>query len=187
MKIGLLLALLCGALALSAAPARAQSSVTTIGAGPAQACYQAARAGSSGLAALRDCDAALDDFSLNDADRAATFTNRGVLRLQRREAPAALADFDASLALDASRGEPHVNRGAALILLGRAQDAISAIDAGLALGTADPHEAYFNRAIAREELGDVVGAYRDYSRAAALAPEWDLPQLELARFSVERR
>jgi len=170
---------------LACAPAAfAQTSVTRIGPGPAQACFDAARAGSLGLSALRACDAALEDVSLTDADRAATLTNRGVLHLQRREAGEALADFDASLSVAAGRGETHVNRGAALILLGRAPEALTAIERGLALGTDDPHEAYFNRAIAHEELGDLASAYRDYTRAAELAPDWDLPRLELARFTV---
>jgi tetratricopeptide (TPR) repeat protein len=165
----------------------AQASVTTIGPGPAQACFEAARAGASGLSALRSCDEALDGFGLSDADRAATFTNRGVLHLQRREATEAMRDFDASLAIDPSRGETHVNRGAALILIGRAGDALAAINRGIELGTDDPHEAYFNRAIAYEELGDLGAAYRDYTRAAELAPEWALPQVELARFTVQGR
>ncbi len=174
-------------LILAIAPAAfAQSAVTRIGPGPALTCFEAARAGSQGLGAVRACDEALESFDLTSADRAATLTNRAVLRLQRREAAQALTDLDAALAIRDDMGETHVNRGAALILLGRAQEALPAIDLGLALGTNDPHEAYFNRGIAHEELGDMNAAYRDYTQAAELAPEWALPQAELARFTVRR-
>ena len=61
---------------------------------------------------------------------------------------------------------------------------IAAIDQGLSLNTPDPHEAYFNRAIAQEMRGDLRQARADYTRAAELAPTWPLPQAELARFSV---
>lgn len=172
---------------IAALPAAAQSSVTVIGPGPAQACYEAARTGASGFGNIQQCDDALASFGLSEADRAATFTNRGVLHLQRREAQEALADMDAAIALRADLGATHVNRGAALILLGRSAEAVAAIDQGIALGTDDPHEAYFNRGIAHEELGDLTAAYRDYTQAAALAPEWTLPRTELARFTVQGR
>ena len=163
----------------------AQTSVTTIGPGPAQRCYELAREGASGLPSVQECTMALDGF-LSEADRAATLTNRAALRLQRREGAQALADLDAALALRADQGEAHVNRGAALILLGRFEEALAAIDQGLALGTDDPHEAYFNRGIAHEALDNLPAAYSDYTRASELAPDWPLPRTELARFTVRR-
>jgi tetratricopeptide (TPR) repeat protein len=163
----------------------AQTSVTVIGPGPAQRCYELARDGASGLASVQECTAALDGF-LSEADRAATLTNRAALRLQRREGAEALTDLDAALALRTDQGEAHVNRGAALILLRRFDEALAAIDQGLALGTDDPHEAFFNRGIAHEALDNLSAAYRDYTRAAELAPDWPLPRAELARFTVQR-
>ena len=185
MRVALTLAALAFALA-PAAPAAAQA-VSVFGSSVAEQCYQHARLGSPSLTALRDCDAALAEFGLSQADRAATLTNRGVVRLQRREGAEALADFDAALAIKPDSGETYVNRAAALVLLRRFEEAIAAADRGLALGTRDPHEAYFNRAIARELSGDLQGAYDDYTEAAALQPNWELPRIELARFSVEQR
>lgn len=170
-------------LAIMVGDARAQTATTTIGPGPAERCYLSARNGTPGLVPLQECTAALGGF-LSEADRAATLTNRAVLRLQRREGAEALADLDAALALRPETGEAHVNRGAALILLGRFEEALAAIDQGLALDADDPHEAYFNRGIAHEALDDLPAAYRDYARAAVLAPDWPLPQAELARFTV---
>jgi tetratricopeptide (TPR) repeat protein len=178
----------CATLAVIAALATpASASVTVLGNGAARMCYQAARDGPASMFAIRECDAAIEAGQLSNADRAATFVNRGVIHLQRRNASEALADFDAALAINPTIGEAHVNRGAALILLNRAQEAIQEISCGLELGTQDPHEAHFNRAVAYEIQGDLAAAFRDYSRAQELKPDWALPQVELARFSVARR
>jgi hypothetical protein len=48
-------------------------------------------------------------------------------------------------------------------------EGLNQIDQGLALGVKDPEKAYFNRAVANENLGDVTAAYRDFSKAAELA------------------
>ena len=77
-------------------------------------------------------------------------------------------------------------RGAAFVGTSRYGEGLSQIDQGLALGVKDPEKAYYNRAIANENLGDVTAAYRDYSKAAELAPTWDAPKTELARFSVKQ-
>lgn len=167
--------------------AHAQGALTVLGAGPARACYLAARDAAKSAEALRACDLALQASPLTSAERAATFVNRGVLHLQRRDAAPARADFDAALRLAPDLAEAHVNRGAALILLGEFAGALTALDRGLALGPADAHEAHFNRAIAYEQLGDLRRAYADYRQALALKPEWPLPAEELARFTVERR
>jgi tetratricopeptide (TPR) repeat protein len=160
---------------------------TSFGPGPAKACYEAASARDGSLAALAECDAAVTGQDLNSRDRAATLVNRGVLRLIRREPQAALADFDLALRLRPELGEALVNRGAALVLLGRHAEAIEAITAGLQIGTEEEHEAYFNRALAYERMGETAKAYADFRRAQELKPDWALPGVELARFSVKPR
>ncbi len=45
----------------------------------------------------------------------------------------------------------------------------------------------FDRALARERLGDVTGAYYDLQKAAQLNPSWDAPAKELAYFQVTRK
>ena len=62
-------------------------------------------------------------------------------------------------------------------------DATVAISLG-ALNSTQAARAYFYRAAANEDLGDARAAYGDYRQAAALAPSWDAPRLELARFQV---
>lgn len=171
-----------GCLIALASPASAAS--TVFGAGPGQACYEAAQSGDAGLTAMNECNAAVTGPTLNVRDRAATLVNRGILHLIRRDGANALADFDFALRLRPDLGEAHVNRGAALILLKRYAEAIAAINHGLSLDTTDPHEAYFNRALANERLGDPAAAYSDFRRAQALKPDWALPGVELARYTV---
>lgn len=162
----------------------AHGASTVIGSGAAKACFEAANTGRTDLSALVDCDNAISGQELNARDRAATMVNRGVIRLLRREGVSALADFDRAIAWRPDLGAAYVNRGAALIQTGDYTGAIASINKGLELGAEDPHEAYFNRAIAAEKLDDMRAAYADYRRAADLKPDWILPRTELARFTV---
>lgn len=171
------------AAAINGAPAYAASSV--FGPGPAGACFDAAVAGDASPAAITECDTAISGRDLSVHDRAATLVNRGILHLVRRDGRAALADFDLSIRLKNTLGEAFVNRGAALILLGRDREAIEAISHGLALGSNDPQDGHFNRAIAYERLGETAAAYQDFKRASELKPDWVQPKLELTRFSVQ--
>ena len=162
----------------------AHGASSVIGGGDARACYDAASKGRTDFSALLDCDSAISGQELSARDRAATVVNRGVIHLLRRDAAKALGDFDRAISWRPDLGEAHVNRGAALILMGDYQGAVTAISRGLDLGAADPHEAYFNRAIAQEKLDNTRAAYGDYRRAAELKPDWDHPGRELARFTV---
>ncbi|MEI9982917.1 MAG: tetratricopeptide repeat protein [Aliidongia sp.] len=50
----------------------------------------------------------------------------------------------------------YMNRGAVLIAENRPKEAIEALDRSLELGTPEPERAVFDRALARERLGDVT-------------------------------
>ena len=182
-------ALLAAALAVAlftADPALAAS--TTYGdSGPMERCFAAARAARPDDAAIRDCDEALTKPNLSNHDRINTTVNRGVLQLQRRNGEAALADFDTVIALDPRNAEAHLNRGAALVMLHRPGLAVAAITTALSYGVSAPHKAYFNRAAAREAMGDVRGAYEDYNTALTIRPDWGEAEAELARFARGRR
>ena len=66
-------------------------------------------------------------------------------------------------------------------------EAVAAITEALGLGVREPHKAYFNRGAAREALGDLRGAYEDYSTALEIQPDWGPANAELARFARARR
>ena len=118
---------------------------------------------------------------------AAALTNRSVMHLARAEYTATIADSDAALQLDHKIPEAMVDRGVALMLEGRLNDAVTDFTRALALAPSHVERAYFNRAMAREDLGDLKGAYLDYRMAAQLDPLWDRPKKELARFTVVQR
>jgi tetratricopeptide (TPR) repeat protein len=178
--------LLCaGFAAFAATPAGAF--VTVFGGGLAEACAKAAFAGLSDAESIRVCDGALLSEELSAGDRAATFTNRGVMKLRRGELEDARRDFDAAIALAPKVGEAWLNRGAVDVGERRYRQGLEDIDKGIALGLTEPEKAYYDRGLAHEGLDDETSAYFDYQQAATLKPDWILPQQELLRFSVTRR
>jgi tetratricopeptide (TPR) repeat protein len=176
--------IIAAALCLPASSALADGFVIVSG-GLAHECYLAARDGHIADRDIRLCTSAIDQDGLESRDRAGTYINRGTLLLKRKAYAEALADFDQAIRFDPDIGEGHVNRGAALLGLHRYAEAVAAVDRGLSLGPSEPEKAYFNRATARELIGDVPGAYADYSKAVELAPNWVPPRDELKRFKVE--
>lgn len=169
----------------SAAPAAAAAFV--LGGGLADACSRFAVQGRSDDYSLDTCTYALETETLVKRDRAATFVNRGVIQLRRKKYAAANHDFDSAIRLQPAMGEAFVNRGAALIAQRRWREGMADIDRGLSLDPDEPEKAYFNRAIAWEALDDMESAWRDYSQALALKPDWEAPRKELTRFTVTRR
>jgi tetratricopeptide (TPR) repeat protein len=159
----------------------------SIGAPNAEACSLSIVRNDLSDAAINACDRAIESESLPRVLQLATLINRGALRLRRREGEAALADFDTAISIDARNAEAHLNRGAALVMLQRPGLAVAAITEALGLGVREPHKAYLNRGAAREALGDLRGAYEDYSTALEIQPDWGPANAELARFARTRR
>ena len=164
----------------------AGTSTLVIGGGAAKDCSVAAINGRSDKASITTCTVALETETLNFRDRARTYVNRGVLHMRQRDFDDAVSDFDAASKIDPNLGEAFVNRGAAYVGTQRYGEGLVQIDQGLALGVKDPEKAFYNRAIAHENLGDVTAAYRDYTKASELDPDWDAPKNELMRFTVKR-
>jgi Tfp pilus assembly protein PilF len=166
---------------------RAQSRTVIGGSDNAVRCGQAAVQGSATDSDVEACSAAIQRDRLRGADLVATRVNRGVMLLRRNDARKALEDFDAAVALDPQNGEAHANRGSALIVVGQPGNAVAAITQALSIGVREPHKAYYNRGAAREALGDLTGAYEDYSTALRIRPDWGPAEAELARFVRSRR
>jgi tetratricopeptide (TPR) repeat protein len=178
--------------AFVAAEAAAQrtdpTAVTVVGRDPnARRCSELVMRGDVTDATIGVCTEALNFRRLERPAQLQLLVNRGVTHLRRREGEAALADFDAVLALDRRQAEAHLNRGAALVQLGRHGPAVAAITEALGLGVREPHKAYLNRGAAREALGDIRGAYEDYNTALEIQPDWGPASAELARFARTRR
>ena len=171
-------------MAMVAFPISASASVVTVGAGYAESCWRAAEARSADRQALQDCDRALTEEGLIPADRIATHVNRGILHLLRSNVHMANADFDAALAMDPTEAEAWLNKAVAHARFGKSSDAMPFVAKALEYGTRKPALAYFVRAMAKEDNGNIVGAYNDLKRARALDPKWKEPQIELRRFRV---
>ena len=136
------------------------------------------------LDAVKTCTLAIENEVLSSHDLAATYVNRGVLYLGAQDYGSATRDFNSALGIEPNLAEAFVNRGAALIGQGQDAQGVVEIDRGLALHPSEPEKAYFNRALAKERLNDLKGAYYDYKKAEELKPGWAMPEAELTRFKV---
>lgn len=181
--------LLClGAPSQAGAQSSEARSVQVIGGDAhAQRCVQNVLAGDVSDRTEEECTRALRYPHLSRVGQEQIRNNRGVMYLRRQQTDAALADFDAVIALNARNAEAHLNRGAALMQGRQFGPAIASITQALGLGVAEPHKAYYNRGAAREALGDLRGAYEDYSTALEIQPDWGPANAELARFARSRR
>jgi tetratricopeptide (TPR) repeat protein len=163
----------------------AKAATTVLGNGLAHICSESAKAGSDDPRAVDVCSMAIESESLTRRDLAGTYVNRGVLKMRRKGFRDAHGDFNIAIKLAPTMGEAFVNRGGALLGERRYAEALADIDRGLTLNPEEPEKAYYNRALANEGLDDMKAAYLDYMKALELAPNWDAPRHELARFTVQ--
>jgi tetratricopeptide (TPR) repeat protein len=134
--------------------------------------------------ALAVCDRAVVDTTVNAYNQAANHVNRAEIRLRMANFQGALDDAEAALAIHDGIGTAYLNRGAGLVGLGRHAQALPDFDKALALGVDRPQLAYFDRAIARENVGDIKGAYLDYKKASEIDPRLEIARAQLSRFTV---
>lgn len=176
------------AMGVASAAAQQPNAVQVIGGDAhAQRCIDGVNSGDTSDRTIEECTRAMRYPRLTRAGEQQMLVNRGVVRLRRREADQALADFDEVISRNRENAEAYLNRGGALVMLGRHGEAVVAITTALGLGVAEPHKAYYNRGAAREALGDLRGAYEDYSTALEIQPDWGPANAELARFARNRR
>jgi Flp pilus assembly protein TadD len=98
-----------------------------------------------------------------------TYYNRGIAYLRLGRAGDALADFDRAARLQPSlESMIRFPRANALLALGRYADAIAEYGRAIDAGVRDPN-VYYNRALARMNLGDTAGASADMEEARRLA------------------
>ncbi|HEY1707745.1 MAG TPA: hypothetical protein VGG10_05735 [Rhizomicrobium sp.] len=172
-----------GMLAAAFAVTGARAAETVIGGGPAESCYLAAETTSRPSESIPICTFALMS-ALSDEDRAATYINRGILKLAKMDATGSLSDFDKGLAMRASMAEGYVDRGASLIMMQRFQEAVDDINKGIAMKAKKLQVAYYDRGMANEGLGNLQAAYEDYKQAQTIDPDFEQPAEELKRFKV---
>ena len=169
-------------------PMASAQAVQVLGHGYSQECYQQVMRGRSTTHSVEViCTKALNFESMTKANRAATYINRGVLRMRDGRYDAALADYSNAERFKADEGAIYLNEGAAHIYMQDYASAIPALDRAIALGSQDLYAAYYNRAIAKEYTDDIPGAYHDFKKALELKPEWQLAARQLERFTVRQQ
>ena len=162
----------------------AYSSVVTLGAGWAESCFKAAEAQDTRASAVDVCNRALAEEALEPHDRMATFVNRGIIHLRRTDLKNASADFDAASRIEPNEPEIWLNKAILIARFGKVATALPLVEKALALNTKRPALAYFVRAMALEDSGNIAAAYHDLQRARQIEPKWREPAIELSRFQV---
>ncbi|MGI8704836.1 MAG: tetratricopeptide repeat protein [Sphingomicrobium sp.] len=177
------LSLAVAALALGVPAATSTAAVITLGTPLAAECYRSADSRILDSRGLWSCNRALEG-ALDAENRSATYVNRGIVRMNRRDFAGAEADFNAALALDPEQTDAWLNKGFLRLRTGDADAAMPFLERALELRPRRPALAYLARGIAHELSGNVRAAYADLTRARDLEPGWDLPGRELSRYQV---
>jgi tetratricopeptide (TPR) repeat protein len=178
---------LAAGLALTVIPlSTATAAVWSLGGPMSRLCYESALSRDARPSAMEHCDRSLSEESLTRPDRAATFVNRGILRMVRGQGAHADADFDAALKLDPNLSDAWLNKGFLRIRQGNGREALTLIDEGIKRGPQRQALALFARGVAHEQIGDYRSAYNDLRQARALEPSWTMPSEYLARYRVGR-
>lgn len=161
-----------------------KSAVITIGGPLSQLCYEAALSQDDRNSALEECTRSLQEEPLMTPDRAATYVNRGILKMRRGSDSDADADFDAALALDGNLSDAWLNKGFLRLRKGDGRDALPLLQQGIDRKPQRRALAIFARGVAYEQMGELASAYADLKRAHELEPGWSLPAEYLARYQV---
>lgn len=177
-------ALLAASILAMAVPA-ASAQVSVIGGGIAKDCYEAAFFQTvSPTQGEKICTKAIEAEVMKLENRAATYTNRGVLRMRAGKYDAALSDYATAKKLKPELGAIWLNEGAAHIFRKDYASALASLDKAIELDSQDLYAAYYNRAIAKENTGDLAGAYADFQKSAELNPDFERTQWQLSRFII---
>lgn len=179
---------LAAGIALLALPLSAARTATmTLGGPLSQLCYQSALRLDDSNSSIEACTRSLAEESMGDPDRAATYVNRGVLRMIRGNVAAADADFDAALALNRNLSDAWLNKGFLRLRQGHGKDALPLLQEGINRKPQREALAIFARGVAYEQMGEYNSAYADLRRAHQLEPGWALPSEYLADYQVVSR
>jgi tetratricopeptide (TPR) repeat protein len=164
----------------------ASAAVLTIGGSFAEGCYKFAESKTATYDAVQTCDRAFAEQALSRDDELATYVNRGIIKMFRSDYGNSAADFDRAIAMDPKRSEPWLNKAILQFRQGDSAGAIPLFDKAIQLSSDHAEVAYYGRALANEDMGNLKAAYLDLKQAQALRPGWDAPTKDLARYKVSR-
>lgn len=135
---------------------------------------------------LEPCDSTLDYGTLSLADRAATYSNRGIIYSGNEDFYSAMANYAKALGVRPEAPEIYVNRGNAYFLN---RDYIMALDGyeySIELGIRQLHFVRYNMGMTFEKIGNDDEAENQFRVALELEPGWELVEKQLERL-LERR
>jgi tetratricopeptide (TPR) repeat protein len=128
--------------------------------------------------AFADLDEALRLEPRGGEDWAADRVRQGLFLFQQGKYAAAVDALDDVLRARPGYAAAHYARGQALLALHNYPRAVEAFNRFVQLGKRPPKDLYYRRGLARDELGDKLGAVADYTKALELAPG---PAVHVAR------
>ena len=135
-------------------------SKTTFGSTNASLCYEESNAPLSDHG-LQFCTAAIEKDDLLLRDRAATYTNRGIIYAANGRYDEAMADHNEALLLKPDMAKIHVNRGNVFHRIHAYDKALADYGRALELGGVAPDIIYYNRALTL-----IRQKHRDQARAS---------------------
>lgn len=138
-------------------------------------------------ALLEPCDSALDYGTLSLADRAATYSNRGIIRAASKEITQAMLDYEKAMSIRPETPEIYVNRGNAYFLNRDYAMALEDYEASLALGINQLHFVRYNMGMTYDNLGNLDLAEEQLKLALMIEPGWDLAEERLERVLEKRK
>lgn len=118
----------------------------------------------------------LDKVLARDASQAQDYYARGYARIQLEQFAAGMVDLQQSVERDPEFWPARQLRAEVLQRQEKHSAAIAEIDAGLAAARSAP--LWLTRGLIHLDLHDEGGAERDFTEAAALAPDWPEPLLQ---------
>ena len=136
--------------------------------------------------AIAICNEAVDEAA-SDSDsynHAAALVNRADIRLRMEDYLGVVEDSRGAIGIYRDLAQAYLNLGAGMIGLKRYDEALPMLDKAIDLNGGEPERAYFNRAIAKEYLGDIRGAYYDYRKAVEINPGFEAAVTDLTRFKL---
>jgi len=145
----------------------------------AKACFEAASSSDGSRTAVERCTQALRSGGLSARDRAATFSNRGVVHQSGGRRAEAVRDYDEAIEIAPDLGAPYVNRGNVRYAQGDYASAVEDYSRAIEVGLPQMALAHYNSGLARLKLGEAEAARADFEMAAELAPDWGAPRRQL--------
>jgi tetratricopeptide (TPR) repeat protein len=145
-------------------------------------CYQAALH-NGGAFDIDTCSLAIDHQMLNRSDRAATYSNRGILYARIGNLRDSLRDHNRAVRLAPDVASVFVNRSNALVRAKRFERAMRDLETAIELADESLAYAHYNRALLFQRLGAMKAARADAEQAADIAPESEGYRAFLEQFS----